>query len=419
MAVAQIMVSMDTIFGATNHLPFHIEGPRTSDLLKVAPVVLSSATNAEVAAVFNEHPELSQLPVVASERPVGMIKRHLFMSEMAKPFYREVYERKSCDSFMEREPLIVEAAMRIEETLNLVVASGGKALTDGFMIVDNGKYLGVGSGLDLMRVVANLQATKNRQVTQSIEYASVIQRAMLWPSNEALRQSIPDSIIVWQPRDIVGGDFYHCVDYADGWFLLLADCTGHGVPGAFMTLISSSWLARGLEKHGPNDPAQLLAELNRSVKLSLGQLGRSSSGSASDDGLDAIAVWFHRESRNLTFASARTPMHVLGPLDEDVVTTEGERTGVGYVDTPMGHLWRNQTLTLAPDSIVCIATDGLIDQIGGARRISFGKRRLRNSILSLRDLRSNEVAAGLMDIHRGYQAEHRRRDDLTVIIFRT
>jgi len=356
--------------------------------------------------------------VVTSDRPVGMIKRHVFMSEMAKPFHRELYERKSCDSFMEREPLIVEASTTIEETLNRVVAAGGKALTDGFVLVRDGRYVGVGSGIDLMRVVADLQSAKNRQVMQSIEYASVIQRAMLWPSDEALRRALPEASIVWQPRDVVGGDFYHCVDYADGWFLFLADCTGHGVPGAFMTLISSSWLTRSLEKHGAHDPAKILGELNRNVKLSLGQLGRSSTGSDSDDGLDAIAMWFDRATRTLVFASARTPIHLLDPAANDVVTIDGERTGVGYVDTPMAHAWKNQRMTLAPDTRVCVSTDGLIDQIGGARRISFGKKRLRNELVALRAFPSIEVAAGLMDVHLGYQAEHRRRDDLTVIVFR-
>ncbi|MEO5626832.1 MAG: SpoIIE family protein phosphatase [Dokdonella sp.] len=395
-----------------------IEGPRARDLVTQAPAVPAAATNAAVAMLFNEHEQLSSLPVVLEKRPTGMIKRHLFMSEMAKPFHRELYERRSCDSFMDREPLIVDASASIEETLNLVVASGGKALTDGFIIVEDGSYLGVGSGLDLMRVVADLQAAKNRQVMQSIEYASVIQRAMLWPSHEALQKAVPDATIAWQPRDTVGGDFYHCADYPEGWFFLLADCTGHGVPGAFMTLISSSWLARSLENHGPHDPARLLAELNRSIKLSLGQLGRTHTSSASDDGLDAIALWFDRATRELTFASARTPLYMLGALAEDVETREGERMGVGYVDTPMAHAWFNQTLKVPVGSTLCIATDGMVDQIGGPRQIAFGKRRLRSAMLSLRSLRSKEFAAGLLDAHRSYQATHRRRDDLTVVTFR-
>ncbi|MEO6689893.1 MAG: SpoIIE family protein phosphatase [Dokdonella sp.] len=395
-----------------------IEGPCARDLVTQAPAVPTAATNAAVAVLFNEHEQLSNLPVVLDTRPIGMIKRHLFMSEMAKPFHRELYERKSCDSFMDREPLIVDASTSIEETLNLVVATGGKALTDGFVVVDEGSYLGVGSGLDLMRIVADLQAAKNRQVMQSIEYASVIQRAMLWPSDEALQKAVPDATIVWQPRDTVGGDFYHCADYPEGWFFLLADCTGHGVPGAFMTLISSSWLARGLEHHGPQDPARLLAELNRSVKLSLGQLGRTHASSASDDGLDAIALWFDRESRELTFASARTPLYMLGAHEEEVETREGERMGVGYVDTPMLHAWSNQTIKVPVGSTLCIATDGMVDQIGGPRQIAFGKRRFRSAMLSLRNLRPKEFAAGLLDAHLSYQATHRRRDDLTFITFR-
>ncbi|HEY0179595.1 MAG TPA: CBS domain-containing protein [Dokdonella sp.] len=134
----------------------------------------SDDTNATVLELFGRFAELAQLPVVAVQRPIGMIKRHVFLSELAKPFHKEIYERKSCTAFMDREPLVVDAAATVEQISLAIVESGGKALTDGFLIVRDGRFIGVGSGLDLMRLVAQQQAEKNRQIMQSIDYASVI-----------------------------------------------------------------------------------------------------------------------------------------------------------------------------------------------------------------------------------------------------
>jgi len=396
----------------------HLPQPRAADLCLPSPSVSSDHTNTTVLELFGKHADLANLPVVENQRPIGMIKRHVFLSEMAKPFHREVYERKSCIAFMDREPLIVNATTTIEDTAFAIVESGGKALTDGFLIVRDGMFAGVGSGLDLMRMVANLQAEKNRQIMQSIDYASVIQRAMLRTSHEALFGTLPDAGLVWQPRDVIGGDFYHFSAYPDGWFLALADCTGHGVPGAFMTLISSSWLARTLERMGPRDPALLLAELNRSVKSSLGQTESHDRLDASDDGLDAVAMWFDREQATLDFASARTPLHLLSPGESSVRTIEGDRMGLGYVGTPASHAWTNRRLALAPGAIVCATTDGMIDQIGGAKHIAFGKQRIRNAMLRARDLPMGGFAEALMGAHADYQAGHSRRDDLTLFCFR-
>src|SRR5690606_17715581 len=114
-----------------------------------------------------------------------------------------------------------------------------------------------------------------------------IQRAMLRASRSALDSALGDARLVWEPRDVVGGDFYHFATYDDGWFGAVADCTGHGVPGAFMTLIASSSLAQALEQTGPRHPSLLLGSVNRGVKTLLGQVAETDETPESNDGLDA------------------------------------------------------------------------------------------------------------------------------------
>jgi sigma-B regulation protein RsbU (phosphoserine phosphatase) len=388
--------------------------PCAGNLCRPVPTVAPTDTNATVRDLFDRHRELISLPVVEGTRALGLIKRHAFQSEMSKPFRLELHERKSCVAFMDTQPLIIEADTTIERTAILVADSRANALADGFLVVRGGEFLGVGFGLDLMRMVADMQEAKNRQIMQSIDYASVIQRAMLQTSQEVLKTELPDSAIVWEPRDIVGGDFFLCAKFDHGVFVAIADCTGHGVPGAFMTLISSSWLAQALERDGPADPAQLLGTLNRRIKQALGQIGSRNAGEHSDDGLDALFMWLNERDRVMTYAGARIPLHVLRAGAQAVTTHETDRVGIGYVATPADHRWQNRTLKLEERDRLYAATDGLTDQIGGPRKISFGKRRLRELLAASRNMPVADQAAAVMQVHGEYQAGHRRRDDLSL-----
>jgi serine phosphatase RsbU (regulator of sigma subunit) len=391
-----------------------------ADLCVETVSVQSDVSNFAVLELFTERRDLMSLPVIEHGRPIGLISRNIFLSQMSKPFYHEVYGKKSCIAFMDKEPLIVDAGMSIEELAFRAVDSGEKALADGFIVTREHALAGVGFGLQLMNVVANLQAEKNRQIMHSIDYASVIQRALLSTSSLALGETLDDAHLEWQPRDVVGGDFYHFARYPDGWFAAIADCTGHGVPGAFMTLISSSTLSQALQQHGPRDPARLLSQVNRGVKTMLGQVERSPErgGNASDDGLDAAFLWFDSASRRLSFAGARLPLYQVDPQQPAVLTIDGERMGAGYVDTPLDYQWSNRVLDVAPGSLLFLATDGLTDQIGGPKDIAYGKRRLRELLLAGRDGCALHLAQSLLDDLSGWQGKQPRRDDLTFFSFR-
>ncbi|MET0518946.1 MAG: SpoIIE family protein phosphatase, partial [Burkholderiaceae bacterium] len=343
--------------------------PSAADLCVAVPSMTTEQTNEEVMEAFSRHRELNSLPVVEGVQPIGLINRNIFLSQMSKPFHRELYNRKSCIAFMDKEPLIVDAGMGIEELTFRTVAHGEKALSDGFIITRGGAFAGVGQGLQLMRVVAEVQAARNRQIMHSIEYASVIQRSMLRSSREALGQMMAEgrgeADLVWEPRDVVGGDFYQFGTQPDGWFATVADCTGHGVPGAFMTLIASITLSKAIEQQGPRDPAALLASVNRSIKQMLGQMETVGAGQegvpGSNDGMDAACFWFDARSRQLSFAGAKTSLFLLQPGQAGVEMIDGERQGVGYVDSDFDFRWSTRQLALQPGSLVFVTTDGLID----------------------------------------------------------
>ena len=388
-----------------------------ADLCVETVSVPSDTSNFAVLELFTERRDLNSLPVIEGERPIGLISRNIFMSQMSKPFYHELYGKKSCIAFMDKEPLIVDAAMSIEALTFRAVESGEKALADGFIVTRDGRLAGVGFGLQLMNVVANMQAEKNRQIMHSIDYASVIQRALLRPSDQALADTFDDAHLEWQPRDVVGGDFYHFARYDDGWFAAIADCTGHGVPGAFMTLISSSTLTQALQQLGPRDPAALIGEVNRGVKSMLGQI-EGNGAAESNDGMDAAFLWFDNATRQLRYAGAKLPLFQLDPDQPAVQTIDAERMGVGYVDSPLDYAWTNKTITIAEGSLLFLTTDGLIDQIGGAKDIAYGKRRMRDVLLAQRTECARHISQAMLDDYQLWQGAQPRRDDLTFFCFR-
>jgi serine phosphatase RsbU (regulator of sigma subunit) len=388
------------------------------DLCNEAPAIGADCTNSLVMEIFSAQREMVCLAVVEGERPIGLINRNIFLSQMSKPFHRELYDRKSCIAFMDKEPLIVDAGMSIEALTFKTVEFGEKALADGFIVTRNGQFAGLGNGLQLMAVVAAMQAEKNRQMMQSIEYASVIQRAMLRASRETLAATLSDAALLWEPRDVVGGDFYHFTAYPDGWFGAIADCTGHGVPGAFMTLIASSSLTQALTQQGPRDPAKLLSAVNRSVKGLLGQVKGVDGTPESDDGMDAAFFWYDSADHILSFAGARLSLHVLHPDAEQFETVVGLRMGVGYVDSELDYQWTTSHVAIQPGSLVFIPTDGLIDQIGGPKNIAFGKRKAFEAILHNREQSATQIGKHLQQALAGWQGQQSRRDDLTLFCAR-
>lgn len=399
--------------------PGHSASARSAgDLAQEVPAIDAGDTNSLVMEIFYSRRDMVSLAVVEDDRPIGLINRDIFLSQMSKPFHRELYDKKSCIAFMDKEPLIVDAGMSIEALTFKTVEVGEKALVDGFIVTRDGRFAGVGNGLRLLSIVAEMQAEKNHQIMQSIEYASVIQQAMLRASRDTLSSTLSDAALVWEPRDVVGGDFYHFVALSDGWFGAVADCTGHGVPGAFMTLLASASLSQALEQIGPRDPSALLAAVNRNVKGLLGQINGTGDAPQSNDGLDAAFFWFNAERQQLMFAGARVALHILRPDAAQFESVAGERMGVGYVDSHADHVWTLHTIDVPRGSLLFVSTDGLIDQIGGPRKIAFGKRRVLDLIISHRENGPFAIRERLLNGLSDWQGTQSRRDDVTFFLTR-
>lgn len=396
----------------------------TAAIVRNSEAVTSNTLSKEVFAIFEAEADLVSLPVIEDGRPIGLINRNIFMQSMARPFHREIYLNKTCIAFMDKEPLIVEQSTSIEELSFKVLDSGAKVLVDGFIVTDDGRYVGVGLAHDMLQAVADLQAEKNRQVMESIHYGSVIQKSLSRASRDAMSKTLADHFLLWQPRDVVSGDFFHFQDFADGFLLIHFDCTGHGVPGAFMTLIMSSFIQGAINEDTARNPAELIAAVNRRVKTAMGQVDydhtaiNDGHGDASDDGMDAAFCWVDTQANKLTFAGAHLPMFILDPASGEIATYDGDRHGVGYATTAMDQQWTNQEVDLPAGACVYFFTDGYFDQLGGEKRIAFGKRRTRELIQQHHRLAMPEQSQLLYAALLAYQGKEQRKDDVCAIGFR-
>ena len=266
----------------------------------------------------------------------------------------------------------------------------------------------LGSRQKELRTTMSKLEDAQTQIKSSIDYAEVIQKAFL-PVQGEIASVFTDSFLLWKQRDGVGGDSYWFKKTDNGFFIAVIDCTGHGVPGAFMTLIIQSLLDRLDPVKFERDPAGILTELNRMIKESLSSQGTSASP---DDGMDCTFSYVDNESMEMTFSGARNYL-ILRNNDGTLVEYKGDKKGVGMNSTPHDFVFSNQTILLEKGMRVYMLTDGLIDQVGGERRLPFGRKRFKAVIEKGHDRfvdQQKELLATFME----YQGSEKRRDDVLV-----
>lgn len=384
----------------------------------VVPHVTPSSSNQQVMALFTHHKSLIGLPVLELNRPIGMINRHIFLSQMSRPFFHELYDQKSCIAFMDKTPLIVEADAGLDYLAERVIETGDKAVTEGFILTDEGQYVGIGLGIDLIKTVSERQAKQHQQIMQSIEYARVIQESMLNRSRQSMESHLDDWCLYWHPRDCVGGDIYAFYPFEHGWLQVVADCTGHGVPGAFMTFIFSSALEKALTQAPPHEPERLLSIINQHIKQTLSQLQPSAEKSQSNDGCDAIALFVDTDNQQLIWANAQMHAFQLASDADAVAVLGGDRQGLGYIDTPSDYQWQRHCCPLRRGDQVLIVSDGVTDQPGGERGIMLGKKRIQALLLQERERPMAQRSDALLAALKSWQGEQICRDDMTWFGFR-
>ena len=253
----------------------------------------------------------------------------------------------------------------------------------------------------------------NRNLNDSMQYASNIQRALL-TSWTKMAKVLGKTVVIWQPKDFVGGDFYWFKAIKGRQYLVFFDCTGHGVPGAFMTMIASSCLEQiAVSAKSPPLVQDLLGALHRGV---CDALDASDDGAGTNDGLDCAVLGFNDDMSELDFVAASMDLYVVLETGE-ATRFRGNRISLGYGKCDLEMPTESQTSQIGQNGFV-IASDGIITQVGAVTSRAFGSRRFAESLDKSEGNDPAKLVRQLAQDLNQWQGDEARRDDVTVLAFK-
>ena len=247
------------------------------------------------------------------------------------------------------------------------------------------------------------------QVTDSIKYAQKIQEAIL-PPEHYVRKLLPNSFIFYRPKDIVSGDFYWLGEAKGKSFFAAVDCTGHGVPGAFMSIVGYNQLKQAIITTGGSNPAQILDHLNIGVSETLHQKDENST---SKDGMDIAICSLDHKTLELEYAGAFNPLYLL--RDGEIIQTKGDKFPIGsFLDGETPNFTNNKIQLIKGDQIY-IFSDGYADQFGGPRGKKFMYKKFRDLLIENGDKDLSTQKELLKKSLFDWMKEEEQVDDILVI----
>jgi len=283
-----------------------------------------------------------------------------------------------------------------------------------------------------MQVVTNQRdqiVKQNKSITDSIHYAGRIQNALL-PPEESIVKNFPEHFILYMPKDIVSGDFYWIKEVDDILIIAVADCTGHGVPGAFMSMLGIALLNEMVNKKEIVQPAQALNELRNQIKSSLHQKGID--GEAKD-GMDIALCTINMKTWQLNYAGANNPLLLLRsaqkPLknalpylsqrikhnDFHVVELKADKMPIG-IHIVEKESFTNHSINLEVDDTIYLFSDGYQDQFGGNYKRKFLSKNFKELLLKIQHLTMKEQANSLkINIENWKGRDNEQIDDILVL----
>jgi PAS domain S-box-containing protein len=250
---------------------------------------------------------------------------------------------------------------------------------------------------------------KNKKIHDSINYAKRIQNAIL-PDSRAIRKALPDSFILYKPRDVVSGDFPWFVQLNDDIFIAAVDCTGHGVPGALLSLIGYFLLNDIVRSRHVTDPGKILDLLDEGVTQTL----RQDQGDAvTKDGMDIALCRINTKTNVVEYAGAHRPLYIVnnGVLEE----IKGNKFPVG------GGVFKNQTaftttrVSMSAGGSIYFSSDGFPDQFGGPDNRKLGSKRMRELVEEIHSKPSADSAVAFEQAWESWRGDHKQTDDVLLI----
>jgi serine phosphatase RsbU (regulator of sigma subunit) len=252
---------------------------------------------------------------------------------------------------------------------------------------------------------------RNKSITESLVYAQRIQEALL-PAENNVQEYFPDSFIFYKPRDIVSGDFYWIGEKGDTKFIVAADCTGHGVPGALMSMIGHELLEKIINSEDNDHPGRILDIMNDALADTF--RGARNAGTIIRDGMDMGICAINNKKKKIEYAGAFFPLYMI--RENRLIETKGDKYVLGMA--PEGSGYTNTEIELQADDMLYLFSDGYMDQFGGNENKKFMYRRFRYLLMTIHGFPLKDQKSILEENIRKWQGSNPQVDDILVIGFK-
>ncbi|MCL2627961.1 MAG: SpoIIE family protein phosphatase [Oscillospiraceae bacterium] len=251
-------------------------------------------------------------------------------------------------------------------------------------------------------------------VNESIRYASKIQMNLI-PDDNKLKEAFSDYSVIWKPRDVVGGDIYWAKNFDDGTVMCVCDCTGHGTPGALLTMLVVSAFESTVVNDKHNDPAEIIYMLDKKISSALNVRNDNEFSADINDGCD-LAVLFVSKDGNITLAAGN--MSVFASDGKEVTRYKGQKMYVGEGKIESKDSIETMHIPYNPNNKFYIASDGLYDQIGGTEQVPYGYEEFEKIILEKHNADQKSISDEIWQSFETYRDNNARRDDFELITFK-
>jgi phosphoserine phosphatase RsbU/P len=326
--------------------------------------------------------------VIGNNEISTLSQKFNIMIEQLESYYYELEEKvKERTAQIQHQKEEIEAQRDAIESQNVILAEINENLQSAYVEIE----------------------AQKKHITDSIVYAKRIQNAIL-PPDEHVRKLIPESFILYLPKDIVSGDFYWLAGTNDKIIVAAVDCTGHGVPGAFMSIVGNNQLNYAVNVLGHTKPADILNALNHGVTTTLRQ---SRSEKSIRDGMDVALCTIDTAERKLEFAGAFNSAFVF--RNGELIMLPADKFPIGaFIDDALPPFTHHQ-LDLQAGDVIYIFSDGYVDQFGGTDNKKYLIKRFRTLLTEVSGLPMEDQKKKLQDVHDTWKGKNELVDDILVI----
>lgn len=365
------------------------------------------------------HPIISTLDeelLLIKEDAIRREKEQLLLDRLKVKSHEDsmrIAQREHQISLAEQE--IYHARLLIStQAEKLILQRNSLYLMISLLLITSGLLVMVVKHYRQKQRTTQLIESKNRQITDSISYARRIQQSILI-SEHTICQFLPESFIFWQPKAIVSGDFYFIAKTGSKFLVAVADCTGHGVPGAFMSLIGHRLLRETIIEKNNYDPAAVLEQLHSGI---IDALQQHEGQENIQDGMDIAICLIDPETHTLVFAGAMNPAYLL--YEQTLQLLEPDISSVGgKALRPQSEgkkkVFRNKTVRYSPGSMLYLFTDGYMDQFGGEKDQKFNTKRFKQLLGNIHHLPASLQKEIMEGAFREWKEDYPQTDDVLLL----